>query len=657
MKYRANKIFHIKWQRRDIEDDLKFMALKAARAWDKTCRKEAKKARKPLGEKSGKRVFAGRFHVRRPIVNKGKAKETPTVPEANAEAPATTTATETPSRGASLRARVGAVRDKARRKQPAEEGAQTEKKKRGGTRAGKAAILCVPCVSVARRVKHRKNRDETNSASAGDQQVRTEEGDAAGRRTMRQRFSARHDAAKRGPSTGSGALWNRFGSRKAKQGSTGNGAVDEGPSLGMMDRSAEGEAQATSGVEGQAGGEADTSQPKKSKAARLVAIPAGLAAAIGAAIKNRRRGTQKTTPATSEEGSATATTSETQKTSKFSALKARIRALRTKVTKKRSSSGTRDYFRELKEKRKSNTKEKDVNTANAGPKNVKEHGAIVGVVAACFAMPAEKVRELRNKHREGQTETASSAPPVATETLEASSAALDPNSRSVIQQPIPEENEDGRLEQPSPPGTTQYLPGHGQSEIPVAGAVEAGRPQSEPRLGSAETAVEQTQDTAQVEQPAQPTAASPAAAVRFRSIRDGIGSLKPRKTASEPAGQTAADEAREIPTNDEPATPTAGRFQSFKDGIGNLRPKKRAEVEAPHPEGPMGPVGGENATEDTPLGADDAPRERRYQSIMDGFGNLKPKKTVTEEPAKQKVYKDSHKSGFMDRMRWIWYVA
>lgn len=628
------------------------MALKAARAWDKTCRKEAKKARKPLGEKSGKRVYAGRFQVRRPIVQKGKAKETPTVPEANAEAPATTTATETASRGASLRARVGAVRDKARRKQPAAEGAQTEKKKRGGTRAGKTAILCVPCVSVARRVKQRKNRDETNNATEGDQQVRTEGGDAAGRQTMRQRFSARHNAAKRGPSTSSGALWNRFGSRKATQGSTDNGVVDEGPSLGMMDRSAEGEAQATSGVEGQAGGEADTSQPNKSKAARLVAIPAGLAAAIGAAIKNRRRGTQKTTPATGEEGSATATTSETQKMSKFSALKARIRSLRTKVMKKRRSSGTRDYFRELKEKRKSNNIKKDANTANAGPENVKEYGAIVGVVAACFAMPAERVRELRNKHREGQTETAS-APLGATEMSEASSAAPDPNSRSVIQQSIPEESEDGRLEQPSPPGTTQYLPGHGQSEIPVAGVVEAGRPQSEPRLGSAETAVEQTPGIAQAEQSTQPTAASPAAAVRFRSIRDGISSLKPRKNASEPADQMGMGESSEVPTN-EPATPTTGRFQSFKDGIGNLRPKKRAEVEAPQPEGP---VGDDNATEDMPPAVDAAPKERRFQSIMDGFGNLKPKKTDNEEPVKQKVYKDSHTSGFMDRMRWIWYVA
>lgn len=563
---------------------------------------------------------------------------------------------------------------------------------------------------------------------------------------MRQRFSERNNAAAaRGPSTDTtttttnsgGALWSRFGSRRARQHEDGV-VVDEGPSLGMMERS--GGVGEGSGAEGQAigggadGGEADTLQPNNNKknksnkvAARLVAIPAGLAAAIGAAINKSRRSREnnnKATPATSEEdesattGAGNIAPEARNKTGRFSALRARIRALRTKVTKKRTSSssssspsGTRDYFRELKEKRRrsSNKKKKQQDDADdaasaAAPKNVKEHGAIAGVVAACLALPAGKVRELREKRREGQgqqAETASSSAPLAsTEMSEASSSTrpgtatlAPPNSRSVVQQPIPEEGEDGGLERPSPPGTTQYLPGHGQSEIPVVvagmGAGQEARilvpaqPEPPARPGAAETApaaVEAaTPDTAAAAAQSEPSAerppvqASPAAGVSFRSIRDSIGGLKPRKTAApaaaEPAdGQTATADflPGDVPTDDEPAAAAnPGRLQSFRDGFGNLRPKRRAEAaEAPAEpqEGPVvGSVGaGENTTtEDTPFADDEAaaPRERRFQSIKDGFGNMMPKKTGTDEPAKPKVYKDSHKSGFMDRMRWIWYVA
>lgn len=667
------------WQRRDIEDDLRLVAIKAAKAWDKSCRKAAKSSKRPMSEKpSKKRVFAGRFKARRPRLQKGKGKETPAVsypeadaaatdaaPAAPAAAAATTTAPTSDGQGhaANIRARMAAVRDRARRKETASHEEPTSEKQQGQSKrsraAGTAALLCVPCTAIAKRAKRGKKgpRDETNENEGGDEQAQAQgqaRTDAASRGAMRQRFSARSSSVKRGLSTttggGGGTLRQRIEARRgAKKGSAGEGAGAAGPAPGMTDQPARASEAQTADVE------ADAPQPKKSKAGRLLAIPAAVAAAIGAVIKKRRQGTKTS----ADEGDASSTTG-VRGTSKFSALKRHLRSLRTRVTKKRSAAGLRDYFKGLKQKRKAKKEESQTMTE---PKSVKEHGAIVGLVGGFLALPAAKVREVRDKRRHNKPASESSEAPVNTGSAETASTVDGygriSHDRPRFEPPISEEEEDDAHDLSPPPSTTQYLPGHGQSEVPVAAARESVGPQSDPRLGSSETAVDEAPGIPEPQQsPELPQGAPTAAGGRFRSFKNGIGGLKPkRRAAEETTDQAAVSEPTRDPLEDELASPGGGRFQALRDGLGNLKPKKRAGAEAPQPEGPLEALADAGIVKNAAPPGDSVPKEGRFKSIKDGFGNLKAKKTGTEEAPKQKVYKDSANPGFMDRMRWLWLMS
>lgn len=640
------------------------MAIKAAKAWDKSCRKAAKKPKRFMSEKPGKkRVFAGRFKVRRPRVQKGKAKESPAVSDPEAEttaaaaAAAATTTSDSPRRSANLNFWA-----RSRKEKPSQEKSPDNQQSKRSRAAGKAALLCVPCIAVAKRAKRGKTQDETNAA--GDDEQARAQADGAGRGAMRQRFSARGGSVKRGLSTRSDALRQRMEALKAKKTSTaGDGVGDEGPTPAMMNQAAAAEGQTPTG-EAQPGAEADTAQPKKSKAAWLLAIPVGVAATIGAAMKKRGQG-KKTS---ADEGDASSTTG-VKENGKFSAIKRHLRSLRTRVTKKRRVPSPKAYVQDLKQKRNNKKAEGTTGAAAATePKSVKEHGAMVGLMGGFLALPAAKLKEVRDKRRQSKPESENSeAPADGTGTTTAPPTVEDriSHDRPRFEPTIAEEAEGGTREPSQPPSTTQYLPGHGQSEIPVATTTEGETSHTEPRLGSSETAVDETvaPTTTTINEPQQPPpesqgasqGASAAAAEKFRSLKNGLGNLKPKRRAAGDATDPPAvhDPATE-PREDETVSPSGGsRLQTLRDGLGNLKPKKRTGAEASQQDGPVEA----GIVQDTVTPGDSAPKDGRFKSIKDGIGNLKAKKTGTEEPQKQKKYKDSNNPGFMDRMRWIWLMS
>lgn len=679
------------------------MARKAAKSWDKSCRKAAKKAKRPAPEKreKKKRVSAGRFKVRRPQLPKGKSKEAPAAREEdtqahspdNTAAAAATTTPDSPSRAARVKARAAAVRDKTRRKgsaKPKESSAEAqeenEKKKRSKT-AGKAALVCAPIAAVAQRGKRSKKRDETHDGE--EQAVAATQPDGPSRTPMRQRFSERSGSVKRGLSTRGDALKQRIDTRRAKKTTTAgseNPGV-EGPTPALMSQTNDVEPQPAvagerTGVEADttaAPGAADaagtsskaeeTTQPKKSKAGKLLAIPAGLAAAIGAALKKRRQG-KKTTSA--EEDSHAATTGEKKK-SKFSALQERLKALRTRVTMKRSGSGkkssgktspVKNLNQKLKDKKAKRQeakarKQADAAAAPTEPGAVKEHGAVMGLVGGFLALPAAKVREVRDKRRQskpvaegaaGHEAATSSAPLQSSQVHDRVS-----QDRPRYEPPIAEAEEESTAHEVEPSSldaTTQYLPGHGQSEIPVAVAAEAERPQPETRMASSETAVDQTAVAAEADasQTHQPPVT---AAQRFKAMKNNIGNLKPKKRTAEETPDRSAVKAPAPHKPEDDTASSGGRLQNLKDGFGNLRMKRRSDAGATHPDGPA--TAEKNKEAATPDGS--VPKEGRFKSIKDSLGNNREKKTDTEKPSKDKVYKDSTKPGFMDRMRWIWLMS
>lgn len=668
-----------------------------------------------MGEKANKKgVFAGRLSAKRQKAQKGKAKEaSPT------DSGAETDQAEQPSRAALIKARMAAVRAKAQRKEATETGetpAQAEKEKKmkkkekkkrtaGGRAAGGAAILCIPCIAIAERAKQRKKtkKDGANTAAAAaaaadagsqGQQAPAEEAGGARRQPLKQRLSERSDAMKRGLSARGDALSQRMEARKAKK-KTGVATTDatDAPTAAAQATDA-GEVAPTPAIvraqttdvvaDDQAGVEDNTTEAKTSKKGRLLAIPAGVAAAIGAAITKRRQGKQQKTTTTSSAGETTTTTQST-KPSRFSALKERLRALRTRITKRRNAA-QKDSSKEASKKKAKSEKTKSKKTApkekpTKEPKGVKEQSAIVGLVAGCLALPAVKAKEVRDKRRKSnktQPEGEASPAVVAVGATDSTAAGVDRTShdRPTYQPPVVEEAEvgAGRQEQAAH-STTQYLPGHGQSEIPVR---EPERPLSEPRLNSSDTAATAVEETAAPtvlppEQPSQHQASTgtAAAAVRFKSIRDGIGNLKQKRHA--PEGQT--EEAPPVVEKNKKSEPKkedeavqGGRLQNFRSGLENFKAKRRAgadtsQVDVPPvadvPAGvPAGvPADNENLKEKTAPAEEPAAAGGRFKTIKDGIDSIKAKRagTQSQEP-KQKVYKD-HTPGFIDRLRWIWYVA
>lgn len=609
------------------------MTAKAAKSWNKECRKYAKENRRTVGKwpKPGKKkAQAGRrSKVRRPKAQKGKARE----PD-----PADAEVTED-EHSATAMQRLVAARKNRRRPEKDGDANPAEKKRKGG-KAGKVAILFFPCLAIGERVKRGK-KDRTKAAR-DEETAQTEE-------------PARSGALKRG--LGTTALRQRMEARKAKKPSA-EVQPDTNARAAVGGQAPDPQGQ-TAGVEGQTHVEDETT-PKTSKRGRLLAIPAGVAAAIAGIFKKRGQGNSKATEKDRTSGA--------KKNGRFSALRQYIRSLRSRVTKKRRPADSEDSSRERRQKtkkQKETTPTKET-ARERQPRSTKEHGAIVGLAAGVIALPGVKFKEARDRRRKDNTESATAAPdaaspvtsPVASTIFAGPSAAAEGRGttrslstggdRPYYQPPTVEQqlNEMGT----SRPGLTQYLPGHGQSEIPMH---EPDRPRPETRLGSADTAVEETPTSVEPENHTQPDSAT--AATKFKSLRDGLGHLTTRKrgTGGETAA-TAADGGNTASTAGESVP--GGRLPIIKGGFGNLNKSSKrrgAGAQRPHTTAPDGSLM-RTAPEGGPTPGESG---GKFKGIKGGLGNIRGRKNEGEEPkSKEKPYKDKE-PGLIERIRWILYVA
>lgn len=552
-----------------------------------------------------------------------------------------------PSKTSGLKQKLGAMRKKSDKTDAPNDGGK------GGKVAKAAALLCLPAVAVAQRVQHIRQNDDTQEE-------------------------------KKKPS-----LKDRLAARKAS----------------MMKRKSQQDGDLSNGTSTDAPDDED-SHGKKSKAG----IFGGLAAAIVGlkeASKHKMRERKEKSASQSEKPS------KDNKRGPFSILKERVKALRTRVFKIPSKLGITSRVRGLKEKRKSRSEAKKEETPQGMPdrdlKSTKTHGAMVGLVAGCLALPGAKVKELREKRKSNKSTSAddddNNPADLPAPVTNMSGQSTRSNDRIItgltLQAPVPIPEE----EEPSSSRTTQYLPGHGQSEIPVV------TPPEMPRTGSGLNAQEQQQQAENTPQiqisdedsssgaAAAAPPASTAAAVKFRSIRNGMTTLTTRATTAarrstsdrpDNGGNAAEGDVTAATTNGrlavqedeqrEPSSPFATsprRFTFYK----NLRPKGRnngstgqaavegqqedsaATAATAHPttngdelQALQATDGNENsASTATDANAGAAPKRN-------GFGNFNFNKKKggdaddNNNTEKSKQYKDRG-PGFLERMRTMWYMA
>lgn len=701
------------WQARETEEDLEIITAKAARAWEKQCRKYVQQSRggRLTGDKKPGRfaILVARVRPQKPA----KGKTTQGQPE---QPPS-----EKNGKASALKQRLAAIKDKRNKKQSAEEADPTQKQSKKQKAQKAAGIILFPVIvilgipilvgkGIASGFKKVKDRRKKTDGDVGGTQ---QQGEAkASRRTaMKQRLSERSGSVKQGLSTRSEAIKKRLAERKAKK-SNANDANGVTPTAASHD------GQADAAGEGVVGNTAN--ETRLTKKQRLVSFLVAGPLAINHMIEKRRRGTDPQTTSTNPEDA----TPKDKKPSRFSGGKERVKALRTKVNKQARFAKLRARLRTLQERRQNrkNVKKdaKNNDTASApqvdegnNETSVKRRSAMAGLAAACMALPAAKVKQVRDKRRkqkaadgvEGAAAAAreehvtASNPPVA-EVRESSSPASRPSSVRVV----PSEPE--MLE----PAVDPFRPPeNGQSEVPVQQAA-----QTEPEAltegsggGSNSSAAVAAAAAAAPEADNSNTARS-AAAVRFQSIRgglenvrDGIGSgitnLTARRRAAPEQSEAPTDETQRpqaetmdsaetrveadastgepnsqpAPSQQDTAT-SGGRFKSIKDGIGSgiegLKAKRQREKEAP-------PKGEETAA--TAAGEDDqrtaaankkdtAPPAARLKALKDGIGGRRaksgedgasaPVKTEKSKQLKEHTHKESN-SGLVDRVKWFLYAA
>lgn len=195
-----------------------------------------------------------------------------------------------------------------------------------------------------------------------------------------------------------------------------------------------------------------------------------------------------------------------------------------------------------------------------------------------------------------------------------------------------------------------------------------------------------------------------AAAVRFKSIRDGfdnvkggIGSgitnLKARRRgtgqdevgdAQRPPAETMDSAETRVEANPSTVGPTpqtnpaqqdtatsGGRFKSIKDGIGSSieghKPKRQREKDSP-PQGqePVTTAATEDEKRTAGANKDAASTGAKLKALKDGIGSRRaktgengadaPVKTEKSKQHKQQTHEDSN-SGLVDRVRWFLYAA
>lgn len=731
------------WQAREIEEDLAAITAEAARVWEKQCRKHVRQSKggRLSGEKKPGQFAILVARVRPQKQAKGKAREDqpvePTKKKDNAlkirlaaikkkrskkqaresEEPEQE-ASEKKGKAAALKQRLATMKERRNKKQtespeetdPAEKQTKKEKmqKAAGIIFFPVILILGIPVLigkGISSGYKKIRDREKKTDGDAEATEQPQQQEKTSRRAAVKQRLSERSGSVKRGLSNRSDAMKKRRTERKAKN-ATADGAAT---SATAPDSSAD--------AEGRTDAE-DSAKAKLTKKQRLTALVLAGPLAASAALKNRKQG--KDRPTTTKD-----TTPKEKKASKFSSTKERVKGLRTKVNKEARFAKLRNRLRVIKERRKSrkNTKnntstDDSVAAAEADDindkKNVKKHGAIAGLVAGCVALPAAKVKQARDNRRRGKaadsvqgaaaaareehdTASSSSVAAAAAATAQAereSASSSQPRSVRVV----PSEPE--RLE---PAGEQFSPPQNGQSEVPIQQAVQtesSDRPTGRDGDVSAAAVAASGAGEAQAE--------SPAAAVRFRSIRDGFGNVKGGigsgltnlKARRRGAGQTevpAAEEAERPqaetmdsaethveadPTIVEPTTtqpiaqqdPAAsgGRFKSIKGGIGSgiegLKARTQCEKKAtpPQPEGPATTATAEEEKRAAAAANKGGGFGGRLQAVKDGIGNRKAKegehgattpfKTEKHKQQKRQAHKVGN-SGIGDRMRWFLYAA
>lgn len=586
----TNQNHHRQWQAREAEEDLRLFAAKAAKSWDKACRKEAKRVgRSTRGVKFLPRVFP---HAR------GASKEKATQqPPASTGQERQVDAQEKQVKKPSLKKRflISGMKTRLDEKKQDE---NTPKKQRanGGKKAAKAsgaaaaaaALLCIPCVAVSQRVRNKSKNGQSDEEEVRDEKKRP---------SLKDRLAARKTAS------------------KAKR--------DEAP-----------------GVEGNKSG--------------------GLAAAILnlkiVSMAPKREGTSE---------------KARRRKNKFSALKKRVKALRKKIVKR---------VRSLRPRRKSNSEQ--VNTLGTfdRPENVKSaktQGAMAGLVAGCLALPAglhNKAKQLQGKNKQkkrdenkrkldammGQPDPVPAAP---------GPPALDVPLTPQPPMPIPEP------EEPHQALVTQYLPGHGQSEIPVSAELSAVSGPGNREIQDDEQA-RGLQNPDQISPETTPAPASSAAAAKFKSFRDGMNSFTTRASRRGTGNNTStAEETTAAGTEGlVPALAPAARgpssllaplggslpgLKAFRakrggdDGTTSTGQQAGAAVAAQESLAPHHDEEAHHA--DLDAGIEPATKKTPGNKSGGNLGTFM-RRNNGEKPVvvKDKVYKDG--SGFMERMRTIWYL-
>lgn len=337
---------------------------------------------------------------------------------------------------------------------------------------------------------------------------------------------------------------------------------------------------------------------------------------------------------------------------KFSALIQRVKALRTRVMKR--------VVRGLGHKR---THSKATSGEQSSPdrdvQSAKMHSAIVvGLVAGCFAMPGAKVKQLREKRRAsrggggGEEATMPVPPPSSSMSEQPPTTTTTPSITLTPQPPIPIPEQDGPA-----PCETQYLPGHGQSEIPVS-----------PSPYSAEEDEIRNHELSDERHAAAAPSSSSSSAVKLKSFRNGMSNFTTRTPRRHHVNNTAADtEGLAQPAPSSPLAPLG--VARFRFALENLRASRGG-----HDDPGSSSVGHTAAEQEEgahhahPLDAGiegvtavgDPESTTAAEPTKPKFGNLGfIKRKGGEKPvvAQDKVYKDGRNSGVVDRIRAIWYTS
>lgn len=631
---------------------------------------------------------------------------------------------------AALKKRLAAMKDK-RNKKPQTEEADPAVKQSKKEKAQKAAgliffpvivILGIPILigkgiaSGFKKVKDRKKNKLDEDVEGTQQQP--QEAKASRRTAMQHRLSERSGSVKQGLSTRRDGIKKRLAERKAKKPDASD-ANDPTPPAAAAAASASASAsnggQADAADEDVVAGDTAAAQTGLTKKQRLASFLAAGPLAINHMLEKRRRGTDQATSTTTEDA-----TPKDKKASRFAGAKDRVKALRTKVNKQARFAKLKARLRTLQERRqnKKNVKKTanndDTAAAAQGDESngtsVKRHSAIAGLAAACVALPAAKMKQVRDKRRKDKA--AESVEGAAAAAREEHATANNPPMAEARESASPVSRPSGVRLVPSEPEMLEPAadplspPENGQSEVPVQQAART-EPEVLPEASSG-NAGSPAAAAASASDGDKDNAVRPAAAVRFQSIRDGFGNVregigsgitsftaKRRATGQKEAPvdeetqrpQAETMDSAETRVEDNPGTserhpqpapaqrdtaPSGGRFKSIRDGIGSgiegLKAKTQREKDAP-PQG--GEAAATAASEDEKRAAaaannDTASPGARLKALKDDIaarraksgenGASAPVKTEKSKQQKQQTHKDSN-SGLVDRVRWFLYAA